>query len=290
MILSEPSFLSKLFPSSIVKLGDYFPFETFLQYGLESLEEDGLEEICDFVKGQCHSSGLFINRAVEADLYYTLFGFFMAKSLGLNSVIDKISEHPIETIETKDYVHTCCQVILLSVLGRPIPKRVHATFDRYLSDIDSSNVYHQILSMIALLYLKRPFSLMSLRFKLNNVVNGNSDIQPATTLAPQLFYCKQSEREEIITKLLAYYYGGGFRAIPSSPFTDLLSTSVCLFSLRYADVDLRTIAPDIYEFIDSLYSDGGFSACNADSHVDIEYTFYGVLALASLNYINTQTR
>jgi hypothetical protein len=36
-------------------------------------------------------------------------------------------------------------------------------------------------------------------------------------------------------------------------------------------------------FINGLYVDGGFSAVQADTVTDVEYTFYGLLALGALN-------
>jgi hypothetical protein len=56
-----------------------------------------------------------------------------------------------------------------------------------------------------------------------------------------------------------------------------------LYALNFAKCDLRVIKPNAIAFVDSLYNEGGFVATAFDMESDIEYTFYGLLALASLN-------
>jgi len=75
---------------------------------------------------------------------------------------------------------------------------------------------------------------------------------------------------------------GSFAAVKNAPVGDLLSTGVALYALKVAGADIRKIAPDCLEYIDSLYSDGGFCATILDPDPDVEYTFYGLLALGAL--------
>ncbi|NSW95909.1 MAG: hypothetical protein HPY62_14460, partial [Bacteroidales bacterium] len=63
---------------------------------------------------------------------------------------------------------------------------------------------------------------------------------------------------------------------------DLLSTAVSLYALNYADSDLTEIRPDCLTFIDNLFMGGGFAGTVFDTEPDIEYTFYGLLALGAL--------
>jgi len=65
--------------------------------------------------------------------------------------------------------------------------------------------------------------------------------------------------------------------------SDLLSTAVALYALRLASVELGDLREACLDFVDSLWSPGGFHGCVADRTPDCEYTFYGLLALGSLD-------
>jgi hypothetical protein len=64
---------------------------------------------------------------------------------------------------------------------------------------------------------------------------------------------------------------------------DLLSTAVALHALDGMQVDLTPFKEPCLDFIDSLWSnEGGFHGYWADDVLDIEYTYYGLLALGHL--------
>lgn len=72
---------------------------------------------------------------------------------------------------------------------------------------------------------------------------------------------------------------GGFRASERAPIPDLLSTSVALFTLRLLDAPKG----DASQFIQVHWLDsGGFAPTLLDDYSDVEYVFYGLLALGSL--------
>ncbi len=76
---------------------------------------------------------------------------------------------------------------------------------------------------------------------------------------------------------------GGFRAGPQAPIGDLLSTSVALLALRTVGWSLGALSEGCLEFVDSMWQDdGGFCGSMADPVTDVEYTFYGLLALGCL--------
>ncbi|MDR1381169.1 MAG: hypothetical protein LBJ47_06780 [Tannerella sp.] len=73
---------------------------------------------------------------------------------------------------------------------------------------------------------------------------------------------------------------GGFAATVQSPVPDLLSTATALFMLRCHDIEPK-ISPR--DFIEAHWLDsGGFAATLADGTSDVEYTFYGLLAMGAL--------
>jgi len=62
----------------------------------------------------------------------------------------------------------------------------------------------------------------------------------------------------------------------------LLSTAVASFALKTANSDLRLVRPACLKLIEQNYSNGAFLAGNGDKMRDLEYTFYGLLALGVL--------
>ena len=77
---------------------------------------------------------------------------------------------------------------------------------------------------------------------------------------------------------------GGFFAVPMAPLPDLLSTATALHALSGLHADLGKIREPCLDFIDTLWtSKGGFHGTWTDDVLDVEYTFYGLLALGHLS-------
>jgi hypothetical protein len=73
---------------------------------------------------------------------------------------------------------------------------------------------------------------------------------------------------------------GGFCAAPDAPLPDLLSTAVALHALDLLEAPWREHRDDILDFIDTLWTaEGAFHGSWADDEPDVEYTFYGLVAL-----------
>jgi prenyltransferase beta subunit len=76
---------------------------------------------------------------------------------------------------------------------------------------------------------------------------------------------------------------GGFCATPQTPLPDLLSTAVALHALAALGLSLASIKEPCLNFIDTLWDNaGGFHGHWADDVLDVEYTFYALLALGHL--------
>ena len=72
---------------------------------------------------------------------------------------------------------------------------------------------------------------------------------------------------------------GGFYASDVAPIPDLLSTAVALFTLRL----IGTRAGDASDFIKAHWLDnGGFAPTLYDNYSDVEYVFYGLLAIGAI--------
>lgn len=89
---------------------------------------------------------------------------------------------------------------------------------------------------------------------------------------------------EIVPWLLARCHArGGFVATPQTPLPDLLSTATALHALATLGAPLAELREPCLNFIDSLWDNaGGFHGHWADDALDVEYTFYGLLALGHL--------
>ena len=71
---------------------------------------------------------------------------------------------------------------------------------------------------------------------------------------------------------------GGFYASELAPIPDMLSTAVALFTLQYVEAK----AQDASDFIQAHWiEEGAFSPTVLDEYSDVEYVFYGLLALGS---------
>ena len=71
---------------------------------------------------------------------------------------------------------------------------------------------------------------------------------------------------------------GGFYASEAAPIPDLLSTAVALFTLRLIGAEFK----DATQFIQAHWLDnGGFAPTLLDDYSDVEYVFYGLLALGT---------
>ena len=72
---------------------------------------------------------------------------------------------------------------------------------------------------------------------------------------------------------------GGFYASEQAPIPDLLSTAVASFTLRLIGADTRPFS----QFIQAHWIEsGGFTPTLFDHYTDVEYVFYGLLALGTV--------
>jgi hypothetical protein len=105
---------------------------------------------------------------------------------------------------------------------------------------------------------------------------------PCSEVAAKVFLQKMmnqnGSKEEELLKSFACETGG-FKAFAHLNNADMLSTAVALFALNFAGSDLRLLKPDCLNFIHQNYADGAFLSGDSDQTRDLEYTFYGLLAL-----------
>jgi len=261
--------------------------EKILRRSLKVLDADSIESIKQFVKSKQTDSGGFADRAGKSDLYYTLFGYFIAEALGMKDAFPTIGKYVEEETEhNKTGVHLHCSAILSSRLGinkyppEYFRKRIRSTINQQKSN---QPAYNAFLSLMTCYYIRDYTGLYLISRQLETTRNDNS--LPCPVMAAVLVMKKSFNKplDDLKKELLSFVQdNGGFKATRTAPIPDLLSTAVALYALKFAGQDLRKIKPGCLNYIDSLFVEGGFGGNSIDTEPDIEYTFYGLLALGSL--------
>ena len=109
---------------------------------------------------------------------------------------------------------------------------------------------------------------------------------PTTAAAVTLLRVLQQRQDQATGDwLLARAHpAGGFNAIADAPMPDLLSTAVALHALSGMRVPIDSIKDSCLDFIDSLWvNKGSFYGNWSEDMLDVEYTYYALLALGHLS-------
>lgn len=253
--------------------------EATLARSVKMLDPGTVNEIKNYIKNQQTTTGGFTDRGSKSDLYYSLFGFYLAEALEVDEIKPALKGYLYTAINTEDLsgINLKCALILYVKLfgSKAIPSSL------LKNDIITAQ-YSDFINLLAYYYIEDYISLLLIRQKLKKI-NPNAGM-PCSVLAASLILQHSSHKQSVDPwKLMgSYYRNGSFSAFSKSAYGDLLSTGVALYALRFADSDLNLIKPDCLTYIDSLYAEGGFCATSVDEVPDVEYTFYGLLGLGSL--------
>lgn len=278
----------KLFPQIIWHYLNYRAksLEAILRRSLLLLDAPTIDEIKLRTESYTTPDGGYANKAGKSDLYYTLFGVLVEEALYGSFNSTRTGSYVERTLTAKEPqgVELHCAAILLSKLKkiRSWPQLAERVKHDTLNIPDTSS-YNYYLSLLSLYYVKDLRGIMKLlqRPKTDHL----QDQTPCPVVAAQAIAAKLSgaKANGIEGALMTHYTGdGSFKALKESPTGDLLSTSVALYALNFGGYDLRAIKPDCLSYIDSLYEAGSFRATGLDFDTDVEYTFYGLLALGAL--------
>jgi prenyltransferase beta subunit len=106
----------------------------------------------------------------------------------------------------------------------------------------------------------------------------------AVTVLRQLHAPPHAKAGEYL--LSQFHPQGGFLALPGAPMPDLLSTATALHALAGLQIDCPGVKEPCLDFIDSLWTNqGAFHGNWSDEAIDVEYTYYALLALGHLSVI-----
>jgi hypothetical protein len=262
--------------------------EAVLKKSIPILEPEMLDEMRAFVQSQQTSLGGFADRGGKCDLYYSLFGYYLADALIIPEVTPLLRQYIKKVISetTLSGVNLYCGAILYV--------KLHG-FDSYterlkrqiVSVLEASDLqqpeYANFLGIMALYYLEDFLNIKRIIHPYKS--HTFQDDLPCPVLAATIVLLEIAgkTKPESQKKLFSFYRAkGGFASFKYAPSEDLLSTGVALYALSFMNADTRMIKPECMSFIDGLYHNGGFMSMPADNDIDVEYAFYGLLALGSL--------
>lgn len=248
-----------------------------------------------------------MNKSGEPDVYYTSFGWILSYILGIelneqgrSAYLERQSVLSMDLVHYAAYTR-CCLLHRLMREGKlrfllgsvhPLPVRELDSFKLVPHD-DRWSPYTRFLWISLLEDTRRTEKervrvLASLEqyqvagggysnLRGRNVATTNATVAALVVIGQlkgyepdrDLFFLRNSQDET-----------GGFRAGQGAPVPDLLSTATALFLMnRYGVRPLRPAR----DFIEAHWLDsGGFSATLWEDSSDVEYVFYGLLALGAL--------
>lgn len=263
----------------------YQQFIRRLQAGLQLLDEESRQEIARFVKGRQHRSGAFMDRGDQPDLYYSLFGFWLASALDLRSELESLREFIRNRKDESHPVDRFAGMLLEQAFFQK-KERPHTLFREWLKRDHTVNFSYQLFLFLLVFdarYGKKRWLYFFVRLLLRwyqPFVGSPASLVAALAVARHEVGLNT---EKIQQQLVGYFNEGiGFRSFEQVETGDMLSMGVSLFALQKTGFDLRLIAPTCFQFIEQNFEQGAFLSGDGDATRDLEYTFYGLLALGCL--------
>lgn len=283
------------------KLPFYKLIIEYLRNALCLLDEQGQQEVFQFLISQQNADGGFIDRGGRPDLYYSLFGMMLLKASPLNppkgdladgsGALYQLRQFLVRQSSSKipGFIEKCCLALLQKELETGRSSRLRTLFSlgkSFWKERHSINLSYRsfvlFLTLDAVLPFRRIVKIGAKRMLARTTVDQHS---PCSEVAAKVFLQKMMHRESSEDQELLMSFAcdsGGFRAFQHSKQPDMLSTAVALFALGFAGSDLRLLKPDCLHFIQQNFVDGAFLSGDGDPTTDLEYTFYGLLALGVL--------
>lgn len=265
-----------------------------------------------YVRSQQNADGGFRDRDGGSDLYYTCFAIDALTALQTALPEESLAaflEAKLASPGDLDFVHLCCLCRASSALTkRPPPAAlapVHERLEGYRTPdggynqsdaAETGSAYACFLAYGAYtdhgLAPPDPEGLARCLDALRAAGGAwANDVElpipnvPATAAAVTLLRnLRLPIPPETPSWILdSWHPSGGFLPFPGAPMPDLLSTAVALHALDGLQVDFSGRKEAALDFVDSLWTAaGGFHGTWDDEEFDLEYTYYGLLALGHL--------
>ncbi len=280
---------------------------------LRLLQDADRDDVVAYVRGQIQPDGGFRGRATASDLYYTVFGGSCL--LALNRPPSPLAlRRYLETFgdgADLDFVHQASLARCWAALAVPLlpSRRARALLprlERYRADDGGygsaapgsahGTIYGGFLAFLtyeeARLPLPQPDALLAGVRALRTPDGGYANAPgvagattPATAAAIllQQWIAAAADPAACAALQSCACDTGGYKASPTAPAPDLLSTGTALFALHVAGVaPVAAATAGHLDFVESLWhASGGFCGHAADLLPDCEYTFYGLLTMGA---------
>jgi len=286
----------------------YLQMIDLLRNALDLLDEQGRGEVLQFLFSQQNTDGGFRDRGGRSDLYYSLFGGLMIRARSMKhgvwgmepgATLPELVEGKILKLkqfiarqsksEVPGFIEKCCLVLLQKELKSGRISRIRSIFSlgrSFWKERQSINLSYRsfvlFLTLDAIFPFPRLLKFGAGKMLKQTVVDQHS---PCSEVAAKVFLQRMMNQDvSKETELLMSFAceSGGFKAFAHLDQADMLSTAVALFALKFTGSDLRLLKPACLDFIQSNYFDGAFLSGDGDPTADVEYTFYGLLALGVL--------
>lgn len=275
-----------------------------------NLLRESTGRVVEFLHTQLHPEGGFLDRSGKPDLYYTLFGIQCL--LALQQEVSPESRGYLARFDDPqelDLVHLACLArcrIMLkempAALREALPARLkaHRTAEGGYAPQPGgarTTAYACFLACGAFQDLGEEIpepqdlarALGDLAHPDGGFVNEKGPAGPTTPATASAVTVLHQLGAPIPpaagTWLLARCHAdGGFFASAQAPIPDVLSTAVALHALASMHCDFTPVRDPCLDFLDRLWSTKG-SICPsyAEESLDVEYTWYGLLALGHLS-------
>lgn len=266
----------------------YQQFIGFVKKGFAALNEEHQGEVKRFIKSCKHRDGMFTDRSGAPDYYYSLFGTWL--SLGVGLITSKEDQKQLILQDDGNYKNPVDEsasfLIKASLQGDNFKKPSYFYLLKRLFVNKSRVSFFYRLFLFVLIddaIYRKKWLYTAARWILIFITppaGAPCSIRAAYIVGRHETGLDTKKEQKI---LLDFFVAGkGFKAFMDVGEVDLLSTAVALFALKTTGADLRKIAPDCLELIQQNYDGGAFLAGNGDEVRDLEYTFYGLLALGIL--------
>jgi len=273
---------------------------------------DSTELVVSFLRSQ-RSSGGFVDRAGNPDLYYTVFGIEALAALRVADATEGLLPwlQGFGDGQSLDFVHLCCLARCWANLPgavcchAPRLAMLHRLASFRSADggfgpqpqLERGTVYGCFLALAAYQDLEAelpdPAGVLSCVNGLRadeggyaNQADAPLGLTNSTAAAVTILrHLGQPAPPELGQWLLERCHrDGGFFATPLAPVPDLLSTATALHALASMHVDFSPVREPCLDFVDSLWTArGGFYGTWAEDTLDCEYTSYALLALGHLS-------
>ena len=270
-----------------------------LQRAVGALGDEALALIRHFVQERMTTNGVFMDRSGREDIYYTSFGLLLSHVLGIHRNceatrlwLDKVDREQLDMVHYAAYVRSRMineweqnkiEFLLKNIKRKAI--RPLSSFE-VVPNMDAESPYAQfILYSLCEDTGNTPPTVCLTPYRIDGggYANTRQGSPSTNATAAALIVTGQSEGYSS-TRDVEWLCGeqkpnGGWCAEQNTPLPDLLSTATALFTLHCYGIKPRYSATD---FIEGHWLDnGGFAATLLEDESDVEYLFYGLLALGT---------